>query len=121
MLGHINNVAFAALFETARTRFNAHARLWGRASTAAVGRAVVAMQEIHYLAEASYPDDVTVATGVGRIGNRSWTILAAMFQSGRPVATCDAVIAVPPGPGGGGLSDAFRRDLAAWRVAAPPD
>lgn len=114
VLGHLNNVAFAALFETARTKFNRHAELWGRDFTGR--RAVVAQVEINYLAEGSYPEDVEIATGIGRVGGRSWSILAAMFQNGRAIATCDAVIVMDPGEAGEGLPDRFKERLAAFRV-----
>lgn len=117
VLGHLNNVAFAALFETARTKFNREAELWGKRFSGR--RAVVASQEIHYLDEGSYPDDVEVATGIGHVGNRSWSILAAMFQGGRAIATCDVVIVMDKGEDGSGMPDAFRARLDEFRVREP--
>lgn len=121
VLGHLNNVAFAVLFETARTKFNREAELWGKRYSGR--RAVVAAQEIHYLAEGDYPEDVEVATGIGPIGNRSWTILAVMFQHGRPIATCDVVIVMDKGQNegedGGGMPDPFRARLEEFRVREP--
>ena len=117
VLGHLNNVAFAALFETGRTKFNHHAQLWGRAAQGR--RAVVAHMEINYLAEGHYPDDVEIATGIGAVGNRSWQILAVMVQNGEPIATCDVTIVMDKGPDGEGLPDAFKAELARWRVREP--
>jgi acyl-CoA thioester hydrolase len=117
VLGHLNNVAFAALFETGRTKFNQQAELWGRRF--AGRRAVVAQMEINYLAEGNYPDDVEIATGIGDIGGRSWGILAAMFQGGRPIATCDVVIVMDKDETGVGLPDGFRARLAEFRVRKP--
>ena len=114
VLGHLNNVAFAALFETARTKFNRQARLWGQEAHGR--RAVVARMEINYLAEGHFPDDVEIATGIGAIGNRSWEILGAMFQHDRPIATCDVTIVMDKDAAGGGLPDGFRAELARWRV-----
>jgi acyl-CoA thioester hydrolase len=116
VLGHLNNVAFAALFETGRTKFNGQAKLWGR--EARNRRAVVAQMEINYLAEGHYPDDVEIATGIGEIGNRSWQILATMFQGGQPIATCDVVIVMDKDEGGNGLPDQFKAELAKWLVRA---
>lgn len=117
VLGHLNNVAFAALFETGRTKFNREAALWGRGR--GLGRrAVVAHTEINYLAEGQYPDDVEVATGIGRVGGRSWEILAAMFQGGRCIATCDCTIVMDKDEDGTGLPEAFRAELAKWVVRA---
>ena len=116
VLGHLNNVAFAALFETGRTKFNHQAQLWGALMRR---RAVVAQMEINYLAEGSYPDDVEIATGIGEIGNRSWQILAAMFQHGRAIATCDATIVMDKDEAGNGLPAAFKAELAKWVVSSP--
>ena len=113
-LGHLNNVAFAALFETGRTKFNAQARLWGREASGR--RAVVARAEINYLAEGSFPEDVEIATGIGAIGNRSWEILAAMFQHGHCIATCDVTVVMDRDAAGNGLGEAFRATLEQWRV-----
>ena len=110
--GHLNNVAFAALFETSRVRMNRALGMWDK-----VGgfRAVVARNEINYLAEGSFPDPVEIAVGIGRIGNRSWDMLAAMLQNGQPIATCDTVI-VMTAPAGEALPDALRERLEGLQV-----
>ena len=111
-MGHLNNVAFASLFEDARVRVNrALGRDLGGASSPGSFRAVVARNEINYLAEGSYPEDVEIAIGIGRVGNRSFEMLAAMFQSGRCIATCDTTI-VMTAPKDAGLPDFFRERLA---------
>ncbi|PKP95932.1 MAG: thioesterase, partial [Alphaproteobacteria bacterium HGW-Alphaproteobacteria-13] len=46
----------------------------------------------NYLAEGNFPDPVRIATGIGRIGTSSWTLVQAMFQNGRCIATCDTVV-----------------------------
>ena len=111
-MGHINNVAFAAMFENARVRFN-----WalGRMDRTDTFRAVVAMNAINYLAEGGFPADVEIATGIGRIGNRSWEMWAVMHQGGRAIATCDTVVAMTH-PKGGGIPDDFRAALEQHRV-----
>jgi acyl-CoA thioester hydrolase len=111
-MGHINNVAFAAMFENARVRFN-----WalGRMNRSDGFRAVVAMNAINYLAEGGYPADVEIATGIGRIGTRSWDILATMHQNGRAIATCDTVI-VMTHPTEGGIPADFREALEGKRI-----
>ncbi len=111
-MGHLNNVAFAALFEDARVRFN-----WslGRINRSDGFRAVVAMNAIHYLAEGTYPEDVEIATAVGHIGNRSYEILAVMHQSGRAIATNDTVI-VMTDPKEGGIPADYRAALEAHRI-----
>ena len=116
VLGHINNVAFAALFETGRVKFN---DAIGVMAMIRNRRSVVARVEINYLAEGQYPADVEIRTGIGEVGGRSWDILAAMFQGGQCIATCDVTIVMAKGPDGEGLPAAFRDALAGWRVVAP--
>ncbi|UZW55941.1 acyl-CoA thioesterase [Sphingobium sp. JS3065] len=88
--GHINNVAFAALFESGRVLLNREVRaLTNRPSNE---RTMVAALEINYLGEGNFPDPVHIASGFGRLGGTSWTIFQAMFQNGRAIATCDTVI-----------------------------
>ena len=88
--GHLNNVAFAALFETGRVLLNRQVRPW--ADRPKNERTMVAEVTIAYLAEGRFPGDVTIGSGVGRIGTSSWTFLQAMHQNGRCIATCDTVI-----------------------------
>lgn len=112
-MGHLNNVAFAALFESARIKFN-HA--FGRHARAGDPfRAVVARNEINYLAEGSYPEDVVISTGVGRVGQRSWDILALMRQGGRAIATCDSTL-VMTADSGETLPEEFRATIERMRV-----
>ena len=88
--GHLNNVAFAALFESGRVLLNRQVRpLDERPSNE---RTMVAAVEINYLAEGNFPDPVEISTGIGRLGTSSWTIVQAMFQNGRCIATCDTVV-----------------------------
>ncbi|QJQ31687.1 acyl-CoA thioesterase [Sphingomonas lacunae] len=88
--GHLNNVAFAALFESARVMLNREVRVW--ADRPANERTMVAAVTINYLAEGNFPDPVTLASGIGHIGTSSWTILQGMFQNGHCIATCDTVV-----------------------------
>jgi acyl-CoA thioester hydrolase len=88
--GHLNNVAFAALFESGRVLLNREVR--PLTERPANERTMVAAVEINYLAEGNFPDPVLIATGIGRLGTSSWTIVQAMFQNGRCIATCDTVV-----------------------------
>ncbi|WP_411340491.1 acyl-CoA thioesterase [Sphingopyxis sp. J-6] len=88
--GHLNNVAFAALFESGRVLLNRDVR--PLSERPANERTMVAAVEINYLAEGNFPDPVRIATGIGRFGTSSWTIVQAMFQNGRAIATCDTVV-----------------------------
>ena len=114
-MGHINNVAMATIFETARVRFN-HAVGLGRGR--AGGRWLVARVEINYLAEAHFPADMRVATGIGHIGTRSWTILSCAFQQDRPVATCETVVVLDASGGATAIPGELRSLLEAQHVTA---
>ncbi|ONF94932.1 Thioesterase superfamily protein [Sphingomonas jeddahensis] len=117
-MGHLNNVAFAALFEDARVRMN---QQLGRVSRGKMAegsfRAVVARNEINYLAEGSFPEDVEIAIGIGRIGNRSFDMLSAAFQSGQCIATCDTTI-VMTDPKGESLPADFVERLKAVQLTS---
>ncbi|VWX59216.1 acyl-CoA thioesterase [Sphingorhabdus sp. 109] len=87
---HLNNVAFAAMFENARVRLNRSLRPW--ADRPKNERSMVASVAINYLREGHYPDDVEVSSGVSKIGRSSYVIAQAMFQNGQCIATCESVI-----------------------------
>ena len=87
---HLNNVAFAAMFENARVRLNRGLRPW--ADRPRNERSMVAAVTINYLREGQYPDDVEVSSGVSKIGSSSYVIAQAMFQNGQCIATCDSII-----------------------------
>jgi len=98
VLGHINNVAMAALFENGRVRFNRSLGLFDRRQDGE--RWLIAAVSINYIAEAHFPDDIEICCGVGSIGTRSWRVDAAAFQNGACVATCETsiVLSLPGGP-----------------------
>ncbi len=116
ILGHLNNVAFAALFENGRVRFNRSMDERGKRGTGE--RWLVAAVSISYLREGTFPDDVDVSSGIGRIGNSSWVIEQAMFQHGHCIATCDTTIVYVNEAGPKALDDAFKGELAAMRTGA---
>src|SRR3546814_21150923 len=88
--GHLNNVAIATLFESGRVFLNAQVQpLTERPSNE---RTMVEAIEINYLAEGDFPDPVHIASGFGRLGGTSWTIIQAMFQNGRAIAPSDTDI-----------------------------
>ena len=88
--GHLNNVAFASLFENARVQLHRKARPWSERPKNE--RTMVASVEINYLREGNFPAPVTIGSGIGRIGNSSWVVVQAMFQKGECIGTCDNVI-----------------------------
>jgi acyl-CoA thioester hydrolase len=89
ILGHINNVAMAGLFEHGRGMFNHAIEVSRRAPGQ---RWLIARVEINYLAEAHFPEKVDIASGIARIGNSSWDIASAAFQGGECKAVCITTI-----------------------------
>lgn len=116
VLGHINNVAFAAMFETGRVKFNQHIGIPPRTD---VIRRLVASVEINYLNEGYFPDSVTMASGLGRIGGSSWAILSAAFQKDKCLATCDTVIVMRGPEGAAPISDELRAQIERFAVRIP--
>jgi acyl-CoA thioester hydrolase len=114
VLGHINNVAWAALFETARVRF--YHILNG--SSPSRNRGLVANVEINYLGEGHFPGTVEIACAIGHLGTRSWQTLALAMQDGKPLATCDVTIVTT---GADTIDPAFRMALEKWRISGAPD
>ncbi|MCE7795233.1 acyl-CoA thioesterase [Sphingobium sufflavum] len=116
-MGHINNVAIASMFETGRVNF--HQQLQTHPREQGV-RWLVAAVAINYLEEMHMPDDITIASGLRRIGNRSWTISSAAFQNGECCATCETVMVVQGGGEDRGMvTDELRTRMRPFFVAAP--
>lgn len=104
-LGHINNVAMAALFENGRVRFNRNLGLERRQKGE---RWLIAAVTINYVAEAYFPDEVEVRSGISRIGGSSWDIASAAFQNGRCVATCVSTLVLTTRDGAKPIRDDLR-------------
>jgi acyl-CoA thioester hydrolase len=115
-MGHINNVAIASMFETGRVHF--HQQLHTHPREDGV-RWLVAAVGINYLQEMHAPHSVTIASGLGRIGSRSWTIQSAAFQGGECCATCETVMVAQGGEERGIISEELRTRMAPFFVAAP--
>ncbi len=116
VLGHINNVSMAGLFEEGRGRFNQSLDLArGERSV----RWLIASVDLAYLAEAHHPAPVTIASGIGRIGERSWGIMSAAFQGDLCVATCDTTLVYTDANGPAAFPAEFREKFEAVRVRTP--
>ncbi len=114
---HLNNVAFAALFESARVNISRRTRPPGERPKGE--RSVVVQVTIDYLGEGSFPEPVEVHSAVGRIGGSSFTIVQLMTQAGRPIATSATVVAVRRDGAASPLRDDVRAALAALAFRAP--
>ena len=114
VLGHINNVAMARVFEEGRIRFNRSLHL-ERASPAI--RWLIVEVAVAYLHEAHFPEDMIITSGIGRIGRSSWTILSGGFQGGRCVATSDTTLVYTDATGPVALPEAMRVTLEGQLIA----
>ena len=54
---------------------------------------VIVTTTIEYVGELHYPGQITVATGVERVGNSSFAVRQALFQDGRCAALSSSVLA----------------------------
>ncbi|MGB7405268.1 MAG: acyl-CoA thioesterase [Pacificimonas sp.] len=115
---HLNNVAFARFFEEARVRFHHHLR--HRHPDLDGPRAIVASVHIDYLAEGGWPAPVQIGVGIAKLGNSSYTVGQALFQTGNCIALGESVIVNrnPDGPGGASLPARLRAVLEEMRLAA---
>lgn len=115
VLGHINNVAMAGIFEEGRVRFNRNLRLERAIDDI---RWLIADVAIAYLNEAYFPDDMTVNAGIGRVGRSSWVILSGAFQRGVCVATSETTLVYTDANGSAPLPGAMRARLARSAISA---
>ena len=113
MLGHINNVAMAGLFEEGRGRFTSSLNMHRSSRDV---RWLIAGVSLNYLAEAHHPVPLTVASGIGHIGARSWTVLSAAFQNGMCVATCDTATVYTDKTGPVALPEEYVAKLSAFLI-----
>jgi acyl-CoA thioester hydrolase len=118
VMGHINNVAIAAMFETGRISF--HHQLQAHPREQGV-RWLVAGVGINYLAEMHMPCAVTIASGLKRIGNTSWTILSAAFQEEECRATCETVMVAQGAEARGSIGEELRAHMAPFFIKLPVD
>ena len=116
LLGHINNVSMAGLFEEGRGKFN---RMLDLHRDHQEIRWLIAGVDLAYLAEAHHPAPVTVASGIGAIGTKSWSIFSAAFQDDKCVATCETTLVYTDASGPTAFSDTHRTKLEAMRVRRP--
>ncbi len=113
LLGHINNVSMAGLFEHGRGMFNHAIEVERRAPGQ---RWLIVKVEINYLAESFFPAPVDVASGISRIGTSSWDIASAAFQNGKCVATCMTTIVLTGDNGPSPIPDDLREEFKRLRV-----
>ena len=109
MIGHVNNLAFAAYLATGRALFLRHFTI-----AAAPSRALFVLGEItiRFLGEAHWPADIDAGTGVVEIGRRTLRLAQGLFDGERCIATSESVLVL--------LDEATRKsrdippDVKAW-------
>ena len=84
MIGHVNNVAFAALLESGRSAFS-HARLFGHVPQGFL--VVMARVEIDYRRELHWPARVDIGTRIVAVGRSSYTMGQGIFVDDTCYAT----------------------------------
>ncbi|WP_107711712.1 acyl-CoA thioesterase [Oceanicaulis sp.] len=114
-LGHINNVAIGAFYEEARGVLNRKAfpLELRKANTM---RMVIADVHIAYLAEAFYPGDLVVGSGILRIGGSSYTIGQGLFQNGQCIGASESVLVNTDGKKPAPIPDEGRTALEALMI-----
>ncbi len=112
-IGHINNVAMAAVFEDGRVRF-----IQGAGFREALGerRFMVVSVAIDYLAQAHFPHPLTCHTAALGVGTSSWTIQQLVLQSGAPVATARSTVVCTDGQRPLPLTETLRALLGQWLI-----
>lgn len=90
-LGHVNNVSFGSYVEEGRAALN---RLAFPKTMRQEQRLRIVIADVHiaYLAEAHYPGEIEVLSGVGHIGRSSYRIDSALFQKGQCIAVAESVL-----------------------------
>lgn len=113
MLGHVNNAAYAELFEAGRVEMLAPLGLL-RGPHAIV----IVRLEIDFLREMNWPGEVRVETEIARIGTKSMHVRQRLLVGGDVTGRARSVLAVidvetrraVP------LTDAWREVLARWHI-----
>lgn len=87
MIGHVNNLAFAAYLETGRALFLRHFTIADAAS-----RALFVLGEItiRFLSEAHWPAKIDAGTGVAEIGRRTLRLGQGLFVGDQCIAVAES-------------------------------
>ena len=111
MLRHLNNLALAEFHEEARIRF--FMTLFGEDFLFRKRdyRLLLVRTTYDYLHEAHYPQPLEACAGVSSIGNASFEVALALFQTGRCVCLAHAVMVHVTDTGTAPLPDVMRHQL----------
>ena len=89
---HLNNVALARFFEEGRATFTMSAFGVDAIVRPSAVQLLLAGVVIDYVSQGEYPGLIQIGTGVSHIGRTSYSYAAGLFQNGRCIALCDAVM-----------------------------
>ena len=78
-LGHVNNAVFAVMLEQGRAELMVEAGLPVGADDQAV---VIVRMELDFLAEMTWPGDVSIETELARLGSRSFQLRQRLLAGG---------------------------------------
>lgn len=112
--GHANNAVFATYLESGRVAMFRDPDLGIGVANATL---VLVRQEIDFLRELRWPDDIVVATGVSEFGRTSFVMMQAIFRSEQCAASGRAIMVMldketrRPLP----LTEALIARLSPWR------
>ena len=94
VVAHLNNIAIARYYESARVRGNFAVFGGDFFRRSAPFQMVLAQANISYLAEGNFPEPVQVGYGISRIGNSSFVTHQGLFQNGVCIGLCESVMVV---------------------------
>lgn len=116
--GHINNVALSRYYETGRCRWLI--ALTGDSEVFTSGlNTIVAEYTVRFLGEISFPDQVTVGTGIGRIGNSSFSSQQALFVNGQCVGLSDSAMVLTYDGKPTQINDQLRKKMERFQTLSP--
>lgn len=118
VMNHINNVAVGEFYEEGRAAFNGLAMRRADFDRRRL-RMVMVSVAMNYLREGRYPGQLTVATGVTRVGESSFTIAQALFQKGECIGASESTTVNTQDGVSAPLPPEFRSALEALRFGQP--
>ena len=116
VLGHVNNVAAAAIFQEARARFSHACGLVGVMNGLAL---VVASMTIEYADEMRHPDPVQVSVGLIELGRTSYRLGQVARQNGRIGAYAEIVQVASSNGASAPFGEAWRAKLESLKITYP--
>ncbi len=111
-LGHVNNAVFAVMLEQGRSELMLLAGLPVGGADQAV---VIVRLELDFLAEMTWPGEVTIETAVDRLGGRSFQLRQRLVSGGVACAQGVTVLVVMDRTSRRAVPiDPWRNSLARW-------